>query len=69
MLICPQEYVQDGDYILEFVVNGRKFSSAYAIMLADVEGGFKAGAVYTFNFTVGEDISFDSAEVSTEWID
>lgn len=69
MLICPQEYVQDGDYILEFVVNGRKFSSAYAIMLADVEGGFKAGAVYTFNFTVGEDMSFDGAEVSTEWID
>lgn len=69
MLICPQEYVQDGDYILEFVVSGKKFSSAYAIMLADVEGGFKAGAVYTFNFTVGEDISFDSAEVSTEWID
>ena len=69
LLICPQDYVQDGDYILEFEINGKKHASAYAIKLADVEGGFKAGAVYTFSFTVGEDISFDSVEVSNEWID
>ena len=67
MLICPQEYVQDGDYILEFEINGKKHASAYAIKLADVAGGFKAGEIYTMNFTVGEDVVFDSAEVSNEW--
>lgn len=68
LLICPQDYVQDGDYILEFEINGKKHASAYAIKLADVAGGFKAGEIYTLNFTVGEDVVFDSAEVLTEWI-
>lgn len=67
LLICPQDYVQDGDYILEFEINGKKHASAYAIKLADVAGGFKAGEIYTMNFTVGEDVVFDSAEVSNEW--
>ena len=69
LLICPQDYVQDGDYILEFEINGKKHNSTCSIKLADVAGGFKAGEIYTLNFTVGEDVVFDSAEVSTEWID
>lgn len=69
VLICPQDYKQDGDYILEFEVNDTRLKSTYPIQLADVTGGFKAGEVYTLNFTIGEDAVFDGAEVSTEWLD
>ena len=69
MLICPQEYLSDGDYILEFELNGQKMDSSYEIKLADVSGGFKAGEVYTFNFTVDNYIQFDGVQVSKEWIE
>lgn len=69
MLICPQAYLADGDYLLEFELNGEKLQSSYGIKLSDVAGGFKAGEVYTFNFTVDNYVQFDGVTVSTEWIE
>ena len=69
MLICPQDYLADGDYLLEFELNGQKLQSSYEIKLSDVAGGFKAGEVYTFNFTVDNYVQFDGVSVSTEWVE
>lgn len=73
MLICPQEYKADGDYILEFQFNWQTVGEdvqtpKYEIKLSDVNGGFKAGEVYTFRFTVDESIHLDNVLVSEEWI-
>lgn len=67
MLICPQEYLADGDYVFEFCFNGQEIASEYEIRKSDVGGGFKAGMVYTFSFTVDNFIQFDNVEVSEDW--
>ena len=69
MLIFPQEYKADGDYILEFQFNGHDLAAEYEIRLSDVAGGFRAGNVYTFNFTLDNYIQFDGVQVSDEWIE
>lgn len=69
VLICPQEYKADEDYILEFTLNGQKLDTVYKIKKDDVNGGFKAGEIYTFNFTVDNYIQFDGVSVSTEWVE
>lgn len=68
MLICPQEYLNDDDYILEFKFNGQVLASKYKIKKSDVEGGFRPGEVYNFKFTLDNYIQFDGVEVSTDWI-
>ena len=69
MLIFPQEYKADGDYILEFQFDGHDLGAEYEIRLSDVAGGFKAGNVYTFNFTLDNYIQFDGVHVSTDWVE
>ncbi|MBR4978059.1 MAG: fimbrillin family protein [Bacteroidales bacterium] len=68
MLIAPQTYKADGDYILEFQFDGQQSNSKYEIKLSDVEGGFKPGNVYTFNFTIDGSIQCDGVTTSDEWI-
>ena len=69
VLICPQEYKADGDYILEFKFDEQQSITKYEIKVSDVAGGFKPGEVYTFNFTVDDDIRLDGVAVSKEWIE
>ena len=75
MLIAPVEYLDDGDYILEFRFNGVELDSddpenvlQYPIKLTDVAGGFEAGKIYDFRFTLDNYIQFDGVRISDEWI-
>ena len=63
MLICPETYQNDDDYILEFTLNGMTLPTTYKIKKSDVEGGFKAGHVYTFKFTLDNTINFKNVKV------
>ena len=63
MLICPETYQNDDDYILEFTLNGMTLPTTYKIKMSDVEGGFKAGHVYTFKFTFDNTINFKNIKV------
>lgn len=69
VLICPQEYKADGDYILEFKFDEQQSTTKYEIKVSDVACGFKPGEVYTFNFTVDDDIRLDGVAISKEWIE
>lgn len=66
MLICPEEYLGDGDYILEFTLNGQTLRQTYAIKKSDVNGGFLPGHVYTFKFTMDNTINFTGVQVDVD---
>lgn len=75
-LIVPlQEYMEDGDYILEFKFNNQTLTTEYQILRNDIkitENGnnqysFKSGYTYTFNFTFNNYIQLDNVSVSSEW--
>ena len=63
MLICPETYMNDDDYILEFTLNGMPLTTSYKIKKSDVAGGFRAGHVYTFKFTFDNTINFKNIKV------
>ena len=63
MLIYPETYLNDDDYILEFALNGMTLPVTYKIKKNDVEGGFKPGYVYTFRFTFDNTINFKNIKV------
>ena len=66
MLICPEEYLGDGDYILEFTFNGQTLRTRYEIKRDDVRGGFLPGHVYTFKFTMDNTINFTGVQVEVD---
>lgn len=63
MLIFPEPYVADGDYILEFSMNGQTLKTSYPVKLSDVAGGFLPGHVYTFKFTMDNTVNFTGVSV------
>ena len=75
MLIIPTEYINDGDYILEFKFNNQKVSE-YPIKREDIKTrrngvdvyAFEAGYTYTFNFTFNNYIQLDKASISDTWV-
>lgn len=72
MLICPYDYQADGDYVLEFRFNSVDPDEeiptlSYPIRKADLKGGFEAGKVYHFKFTLDNYIQFDGVNVSDTW--
>lgn len=83
LLLVPVEYLNDGDYIIEFTFNGVELSTSYAIRLNDasryditgengVEGlkhAFVQGKSYTFEFDFDNyaQISNVSIDVADTW--